>query len=260
MTDALIGHSGFVGGTLLRQRAFDALYRSTDIHEIAGREFDLVVCAGAPAQKWIANRAPVEDRANIEAMIGHLSAMRCKSFVLISTVDVFGDPTGVDETSEVSEQGLHPYGLHRRLLERAVERMFDDHLIVRLPGLVGPGLRKNVVFDLLNDNNLHVVDSRGEFQFYPMVNLWDDLQRARGAGLRCVRSKIEPVSVERVAAEGFGRPFVNHLQAKPARYDFRSVHAELFGGHGAYQYDARASLMAIRAYAQSEPRSAPKAA
>ena len=34
MTDALIGYSGFVGSTLLKQSQFGALFRSTNIAEI----------------------------------------------------------------------------------------------------------------------------------------------------------------------------------------------------------------------------------
>lgn len=252
--NALIGHTGFVGGTLLRQAAFDALYRSTDIHEIRGRSFDLVVCAGAPAQKWIANKEPEADLASINGLIGHLDKIECKTFVLISTVDVFKQPLEVDEASPVIEDGLHAYGLHRRLLEQFVERRFERHLVVRLPGLVGPGLRKNVIFDFLNDNNLHAIDSRGVFQFYPMVNLWQDLQTALQAGLSLLHLTAEPVSVATIAGSGFGRRFEQALGNPPARYDMRSRHAALFGGHGNYQYDLRETLLAVRAYAQSEPR------
>jgi hypothetical protein len=39
-----------------------------------------------------------------------------------------------------------------------------------------------------------------------------------------------------------------------ACYDFRSKHAALFGGYGGYQYSKRETMLAIRAYAQSEPR------
>lgn len=251
---ALIGHTGFVGSTLLRQTAFDALFRSTDIHEIEGRRFDLVVCAGAPAQKWIANRDPESDLAKINGLIGHLDGVECKTFVLISTVDVFKQPLAVDESSPVDESGLHAYGLHRRLLEKFVERRFDRHLVVRLPGLVGPGLRKNVIFDLLNDNNLHAIDSRGVFQFYPMVNLWYDVERALQAGLSLVHLTAAPVSVAEVAESGFGRRFEQPLATPAATYDMRSRHAELFGGQGAYQYSVRETLSAVRAYAQSEPR------
>ena len=40
----------------------------------------------------------------------------------------------------------------------------------------------------------------------------------------------------------------------PARYDMRTRYAALFGGAGDYQYSWRESIQAIRAYAQSEPR------
>lgn len=72
MENALIGFSGFVGSTLLKQAHFSALFRSTNIHEIENREFDVVVCAGAPAQKWIANRDPADDRKKIDSLINHL--------------------------------------------------------------------------------------------------------------------------------------------------------------------------------------------
>ncbi|CAK2394993.1 hypothetical protein VCRA2116O29_1280001 [Vibrio crassostreae] len=49
--DALIGFSGFVGKTLLKQRDFDHHYRSTNIEQIQNNRFDTVVCAGAPTQK-----------------------------------------------------------------------------------------------------------------------------------------------------------------------------------------------------------------
>jgi hypothetical protein len=252
--NALIGYSGFVGSVLLRQTAFDGLYRSTNIDDIVGQSFETVVCAGAPAQKWIANREPEADRAKINGLIERLNTIDCKRFVLISTVDVFKNPLGVDEDTPVDETDLHAYGLNRRMLERFVETRFEQSLIVRLPGLVGPGLRKNVIFDFLNDNNLHAIDSRGVFQFYPMVNCWADIQTALAADLTLLHLTAEPISVQTVAEQGFGRPFDQALANPPARYDFQTRHAALFGGSGRYQYSARETIQAIRAYAQSEPK------
>ena len=253
MKHALIGYSGFVGTTLLKQASFDSLYRSTTIAKIIGQSFERVVCAAAPAQKWIANREPEADRATIDGLIEHLKSLTCEMFVLISTVDVFNNPIGIDEDTAVAEAGLHAYGLHRLLLEKFVADHFANHLIVRLPGLVGPGLRKNVIFDLLNDNNLHTIDSRGVFQFYPMVNLWFDIRTALEAGLKMVHLTAEPITVAEVAEEGFGKKFEQIVVHSPATYDLRSRHAEVFGGHGPYQYSKRETIQAIRAYAQSEP-------
>lgn len=255
MANALIGSSGYVGGTLLKQTHFADLYRSTNIQDIRGRSYDVVVCAGAPAQKWLANREPAADKLKIDGLIENLDAVDCRTFILISTVDVFKTPQDVDESSPVPEGDLHAYGLHRRHLEKFVESRFEDHLIVRLPGLVGPGLRKNVIFDFLNNNNLDQIESRGVFQFYPMINLWYDIQIARQAGLKLLHLTAEPVSVSQIASEAFNLSFNNQKEGAPARYDMRTRHAELFGTKGSYQYNARETLMAIRAYAQSEKKS-----
>lgn len=253
MFNSLIGYSGYVGSTLLKQKNFTALYRSTTIGNIDNQSFDTVVCAGAPAQKWIANREPETDREKIEELIQHLKTIQCRTFILISTVDVFKSPVGVDEDTFVDESGLHSYGFHRRLLEKFVEDHFPHYLIVRLPGLVGPGLRKNVIFDFHNDNNLEAIDSRGVFQFYPMVNLWYDIQTALNAGLKMVHLTAQPVSVENLSWQGFGKLFTHTLVNPAATYDLQTKHAQLFGASGRYQYSTRETILAVRAYAQSEP-------
>jgi hypothetical protein len=253
LKNALVGVTGFVGSTLCKQTSFESFYRSTNINEIDGQSFDTVVCAAAPAQKWIANKKPQADMANLEGLISHLKTIQCKTFILISTVDVFQNPLGVDEQTMVDEAGLHPYGMHRRHLEKFVESHFPNHLIARLPGLVGPGLRKNVIYDFLNKNNLNMIESRGVFQFYPMINLWYDLQVALKAGLRLVHLTAEPIGVAEISALGFGGVFDHTLDGNPASYDMRTLHAKTFGGQGSYQYSSRDTIQAVRAYAQTEP-------
>lgn len=252
MTNALVGFSGFVGSTLLKQNCFESLYRSTNIHEIEGRTFDTVICAGAPAQKWIANLDPEADLLKIENLINYLKTIKCKQFILVSTVDVFNSPLAVDENTNVDTNNLNAYGLHRRFLEQFIETHFERHLIVRLPGLVGPGLRKNIIFDFLNNNNIEIIDSRGVFQFYPMVNLWFDIQKALSENLRLVHLTSAPISVADVCKLGFGLTFDNKLSATPVAYDFRSCYAAIFGGEKHYQYSCKEVLQAIRSYAQSE--------
>src|SRR5947209_18546431 len=101
MTRALIGYTGLVGGTLLRQTRFDDLYNRGNIESIAGRSYDLLVCAGAPAQKWLANREPGPDRANLERLMTALATVKARQVVLISTVDVWPIPVDVDEGSRI---------------------------------------------------------------------------------------------------------------------------------------------------------------
>ncbi|WP_422347343.1 pyridine nucleotide transhydrogenase [Stenotrophomonas sp. DR009] len=253
MPHALIGHTGFVGSTLKRQTRFDHLFNRSNIGDVAAQAYETVVCSAAPAQKWIANREPEADSENIQALIRTLDSITCDHLVLISTVDVFANPIDVDESTPIVTAGLHPYGLHRRQLEEFVESRFRSRTIIRLPGLVGPGLRKNVIFDLHNSNNVHAIDSRARFQFYPMVNLNADIQAARQRGIALLHLTGVPLSVGEVAREGFGLEFDNQVSSAPACYNMLSRYATDSQGNAGYQYDRTATLTAIRAYHQTEP-------
>ena len=254
MKTALIGCTGFVGSTLARSVFFDDGYHSTDINNIEGKSYDLIICAGAPAKKWLANQKPEEDAAIIESLIEHLKQVQARTFVLISTVDVFRSPFGVDETSLVSLENLHPYGFNRRRLEMFASKQFQHSLIVRLPGLVGTGLKKNILFDFLNNNNIDRIDSRHVFQFYPMINLWQDILVCLQNKLALVNLTAEPVSVEEIARMALGRTFENYVDKKLIHYDMRSIHAEQIWGNKKYQYTKKASFAAISRYFETEPR------
>jgi nucleoside-diphosphate-sugar epimerase len=247
MASALIGHTGFVGGNLARQRGFDEYYHSANIEAIAGRAFDLIVCAGAPAAKWKANQDPDGDRRCLDRLWASLGRARAARLVLISTVDVYARPVQVDEDSDVDAEHATPYGRHRHALERHVAETFDA-LIVRLPGLFGAGLKKNIIHDFLHGHELHKIDRRATYQFYGLANLWADIEVALRAGLRLVNIATEPVSVAAVAREAFGLDFTNELASAPAFYDFRSKHGQLFGGPRGYLYDRGRILRELKSF------------
>jgi nucleoside-diphosphate-sugar epimerase len=251
MRIALIGHTGFVGSNLLRQTRFDATYNSSNIETIAGEEFDLLVCAGVRAEKWIANANPDADLAAIDRLIQALDGAIAKRAILISSVDVFIAPIEVDETTPVVTTGLHPYGVNRYDLEQRFADRFDA-VVARLPGLYGPGIKKNVVHDFLYEHEVEKVDSRAIFQFYGLHRLWDDLQVAMTNHLPLVHFPTEPVSVAEVARAAFDREFTNQVVASPARYDVRTRHAALFGGDGVYLENKTAELEGIRRFIDKE--------
>ena len=256
-SSALIGHTGFVGGNLLRQRPFDALFNSTNIEAIAGRSFDLVVCSGARAEKWRANADPERDQDDIERLTRALARVEARKLVLISTVDVFLDPVGVDEDSPAPTTGLQAYGRNRRRLEQIVAGRFDA-LVVRLPALYGPGLKKNALYDLLHNNAVDKIDARGSFQFYDVNRLWRDIRLALDNELSLVHLPTEPATVGEIARASFGVEFANELDTPPARYDIRTRFASLFGGQDTYVERKAEVLSGIAAWVELE-RHSPRA-
>lgn len=247
----MIGHTGFVGSNLAHERKFDAYFNSKNIEMIAGRSFDLVVCSGAPAEKWKANQDPEADLRVIDRLWSSLRQVVIGKLVLISTVDVYARPVDVDEDVDPGHERPTAYGRHRHELERRAADQFDT-LIVRLPGLFGEGLKKNVVYDFLHGNALDKIDARGVFQFYWVGNLWRDIEIALEAGLSVVNLATEPTSVGEVAREGFGFEFSNTPAVTPARYDFRTKHDRVFGGSGGYISTRKQVLSELRAFVASQ--------
>lgn len=236
MTNALIGHSGFVGCNLLAKRAYDATYRSTDIETIRGKNFESIVCCGIQAMKWWANLHPEEDLAEIERLLKHLEETHAERFTLISTIDVYPEPRLVDEDSDIDLVGHHAYGLNRLHAEERIREIFPQVLVIRLPGLFGPGLKKNVIYDMIHDNDLHKVHPGGIFQYYDLRRLADDIDRAWGLGLKLLNVSSEPLGTNEIRNHFFPTKELVAAGPAPAGYDMKSKHHAAWGGVDGYLY------------------------
>lgn len=64
------------------------------------------------------------------------------------------------------------------MVEERITQMIPQVAIVRLPGIFGPGLKKNVIYDLIHDNNLRQVHPGGVFHYYDLRRFSDDIDRA----------------------------------------------------------------------------------
>lgn len=150
MKTALIGYTGFVGSNIAKNMNFTDYYNSKNAEDILGKEYDFVIFAGIRAEKYLANRYPERDWAEIQKSLKTLNmAKKIKKLVLISTIDVYQNPVNVDEDTIIEEGNLHSYGKHRYLAEKYVKEKFENFLIVRLPGLFGINLKKNFIYDMM---------------------------------------------------------------------------------------------------------------
>lgn len=235
MSNAIIGYSGFVGGNLVHQFHFEELYNSKNIESIAGREFDLLVCAGVPAVKWFANKEPITDLKNINRLGDCIRKASAQKVILISTIDVYPSPIQVNEDTVIDLNQLHPYGKHRLELESFVKDNFNT-TIIRLPGLFGYGLKKNIIYDFIHDNMTDKIHKNSIFQFYNLDHLWQDIEVCLKHDLKLVNFATEPTSVQEVACEAFGFDFTNEPDNLPVQYDFRTKYSRIFDSLTSYMY------------------------
>lgn len=248
ISQAIIGHTGFVGGNLSSQESFSHHYSSATIQNIGGQTFDRIVCAGVSAVKWWANQNPEEDFAKIENLISNLSKTTASTFTLISTVDVYGTPIGVDEDVLPGREGLHAYGRNRLHLEDFVKKHFPKHHIVRLPALFGDGLRKNAIFDLMNNNLTSAINPAGSFQWYPVDRLASDLKIVEENDIPVINFATEPLKMLEIAERYFAGKALGEEKLPAPSYDFHTKYAALFNEAGNYILRRPVIWAALREY------------
>ncbi|WP_202710552.1 NAD(P)-dependent oxidoreductase [Sporosalibacterium faouarense] len=252
--NGLIGYTGFVGGNLDKQFRFDIRYNSSNIDEIQGEDFNILVCAGVSGIKWIANKYPNEDLQKINNLLNNLSKVSCKKMILISTVDVYVEPNNADENTNIRIDGLHPYGKNRVKVERFIQNSFENVSIIRLPAIYGEGLKKNFVFDLLNNHCLEWTHRDSVFQYYHLKNLWKDIRVVIEKNIPIINFNSEPVSAKELAKECFEVDFENVTERLPLNYDIRSIHSNLFNEGSNYMYSKNQVFEEMRKFIKKYTR------
>lgn len=101
-------------------------------------------------------------------------------------------------------------------------------------------------FQRLGFSALHFTDSRSIYQFYPLKRLWKDIQTAMQQDIRLWHPATEPVSAGELYQYLTGERFVNELPGVPAKYDYWTEYAELFGGQGHYIMSKEEVMAAVK--------------
>ena len=160
MKIALVGFTGFVGSNLKEKYKFDDLYNSKNYKNMRNKEYNFLICAGISSSMWFANKNPQKDLENINNLLNVLITMKIKKLVFISTSAVYKQPLdGFNEESDDYEEDL-PYGKNRRYAEEVIANNFESYNILRLPALFGEGLKKNFIYDLMNQEPAFIPEDK----------------------------------------------------------------------------------------------------
>lgn len=245
----LIGSTGFVGKALAESCNFTHQYSRRNISSITGTSTDLLICAGLPGAKWKANQDPHGDWVNMTNLSQNLAQVQADKAVLISTIDVFENPTGVDENDLPTLNGLSAYGSNRAWFELFFKDRFPGATIIRLPGLFSLTLRKNLIFDLMHGRSDQYmgVNADSEFQFFDLGKLVTFLNQAIDLNLAILNLATEPIKASEIA-EIFDVKLLS-INTK-IEYDFRSIYSNEFGGVNGYLISKEKVIDGIRAMIQ----------
>lgn len=234
--NAILGYTGLVGSYIRESTdpTETEYYNTKNFHDVERKKFNTVYCACVPAVKWKANKYPHEDKNALINIFDVVKTIQCEQFVLVSTIDVH-DHVHPFQDESVIRPSFEPYGMHRFEFENELRRVFKDSLlIVRLPALFGVGLKKNVLFDLINNNNVGSINVNSAYQWYPLNWLWQDICTALIENLKVVNLYPEAIETYDIICEIFPseRDRVIHRNRVHYRQKSRHDHHYMYSTSG----------------------------
>lgn len=197
--NALVGYTGFVGSNLLQFYKFDYFYNSKNFNEAKNKKFDTLFFCGMPAVKWYANKNPEEDLNTLENIKSILNTIEVNKIILISTIDVYEDVTSeLNEDYKIKYNKNHTYGKNRFLFEEFIKNNFNNYNIIRLPALFGKGLKKNIIYDLIHNNNVNNIPLNSAFQWYYLDWLKKDIDIILKNDIKICNLFTEPIHTQEI--------------------------------------------------------------
>lgn len=176
----LVGNTGLIGKTLKDEIEFDYEFNSKNIQDLVNLDIDpsttdLYLCC-LPATKWLVNKDPQADLDNIFSILSIITKKEYNNVILYSTIDVYGEAPLESDESYPLQISTPSYGSNRLLFEQLISNIvrYKKLLILRLPALFGKHIKKNILFDLLNNNDIHKINYNSKYQWYNLKDLVED--------------------------------------------------------------------------------------
>ena len=156
----LLGGEGFVGSAYARlfhsQGIEHKVITRTNYDSFKDTACDVLINANGNSRKYMANRDPLwEFDASVRSTAESLANFKAEKYVLLSSGDVYPDQSSPELTQEdlpIDVSRVSRYGLHKYLGEQLVQGAHRNWLVFRMGGFVGPGLKKNPVYDMLHND------------------------------------------------------------------------------------------------------------
>lgn len=160
----VLGGTGLIGASLvawLREQGRGVLpVSSKNYAEHVGARTKVLINCNGNAVRFLARKDPEWDfDASVVSVHRSLQDFEADLYLYVSTVDVYNrvdDPATNHEGVGICHAELDVYAFHKWTAERLVERFARRSAILRVGTVVGPGLKKNPIYDLLQGHPLHM--------------------------------------------------------------------------------------------------------
>ncbi len=175
MKIGILGGEGFIGSEIVR---YFSNLKHYEIYSITKKNyydhvniaFDILVNANGNTSKHYANREPYIDFGlSTYTTFKSIYDFEFDKYILISTVDVYSRKQNSRETDLITPVLLSSYGFNKYMSENIVKRYTDNHIILRCCSVIGNGMSKGVVNDIICKREIYI-NPKSKLQF---INVYE---------------------------------------------------------------------------------------
>lgn len=107
-------------------------------------------------------------------------------------------------------------------------------------------------FEKIGFSALNFTDSRSNYQFYDLSNLWGHIQKALENGVKKLNLATEPIQVAELFEALKGEKFNNELNKAPFNYNYKTLHYEVLNGKDGYIFSKDQVIEQIKEFIKNE--------
>ena len=160
----LIGGTGLVGSGFLRyfkeKKIPFKLITSKNKKKFFNKKCNLLIDCNGNGSKRAGIKDPFFDfNASVLTVVENLIKIKYKKYIYISTSQVYENLSNKIFTKEdflINFKKINNYGFNKYIAEMYVKKYVSNYLIIRLPYVIGPGLKRNPFYDIPNKRETYL--------------------------------------------------------------------------------------------------------
>lgn len=157
----VLGGDGLLGSAiireLLKQKKNVTNINRKNYNKFINKKCDIFIYANGNSNKYFATQNPFVDfEMSVTTVMKSINDFRFKKFIFFSSCDVY-DKISIKNTFEDSliKKANNFYGKNKYIAENIIKIYCEKWLILRLGPLIGKNLKKNAIFNLLNNKKVY---------------------------------------------------------------------------------------------------------
>lgn len=179
--NVLVGATGLFGKTISEKVLFSYKFSTLNIKsfsDLNDKNIENMYLCCLQSKKYLVDEKPENDLDNIFSIVNHIKKVKPKNVILISTIDVYNNSPIYLNEDYIPKHKNPSYGSNRYFFETLIKNTFIESnvYIFRFPGVFGKFFKKNIFYDMINNNRLEYINVNSMHQWYDLNELNDDIE------------------------------------------------------------------------------------